>query len=296
MTGVRPVGRVIVVGSVNIDLVVTIARLPDPGETVIGGVFSQHHGGKGGNQAVAAARLGARVAFVGAVGDDAFGRQARAALEAEGVDTSELLTLSGVATGVALIQVDARGENTVSVAGGANRSWGVDQVNEALGRLGPRPGDVVLVGHEILTATAAAALAWGRKAGATTILNPAPAHGLDAATVALADLVTPNEGELAVLHAAGLKPPNVLVSLGAAGARVTTPDGDSLITAPQVIAIDTVGAGDTLNGALATAMASGLGLHEAAWMAVTAASLAVTRAGAREGMPTRLELDAALTG
>ena len=296
MTGVRPVGRVIVVGSVYIDLVVTIARLPDPGETVIGGVFSQHHGGKGGNQAVAAARLGARVAFVGAVGDDAFGRQARAALEAEGVDTSELLTLSGVATGVALIQVDARGENTVSVAGGANRSWGVDQVNEALGRLGPRPGDVVLVGHEILTAAAAAALAWGRKAGATTILNPAPAHGLDAATVALADLVTPNEGELAVLHAAGLKPPNVLVSLGAAGARVTTPDGDSLITAPQVIAIDTVGAGDTLNGALAAAIASGLSLDEAARTAVAAASLAVTRAGAREGMPTRDELDAVLVG
>ena len=234
MTGVRPVGRVIVVGSVNIDLVVTIARLPDPGETVIGGVFSQHHGGKGGNQAVAAARLGARVAFVGAVGDDAFGRQARAALEAEGVDTSELLTLSGVATGVALIQVDARGENTVSVAGGANRSWGVDQVNEALGRLGPRPGDVVLVGHEILTAAAAAALAWGRKAGATTILNPAPAHGLDAATVALADVVTPNEGELAVLESAGVRTTVFLVSLGAAGARLTTPDGDSLIAAPRV--------------------------------------------------------------
>ncbi len=296
MTGVRPVGRVIVVGSVNIDLVVTIARLPDPGETVIGGVFSQHHGGKGGNQAVAAARLGARVAFVGAVGDDAFGRQARAALEAEGVDTSELLTLSGVATGVALIQVDARGENTVSVAGGANRSWGVDQVNEALGRLGPRPGDVVLVGHEILTAAAAAAFAWGRKAGATTILNPAPAHGLDAATVALADVVTPNEGELAVLESAGVRPTVFLVSLGAAGARLTTPDGDSLIAAPRVNAIDTVGAGDTLNGALAAAIAAGLSLDEAARMAVAAASLAVTRAGAREGMPTRLELDAALTG
>ena len=296
MTGVRPVGRVIVVGSVNIDLVVTSARLPEPGETVIGGVFSQHHGGKGGNQAVAAARLGARVAFVGAVGDDAFGRQARTALEAEGIDTSELLTLSDVATGVALIQVDARGENTVSVAGGANRSWGVEEVNEALGRLGPRPGDVVLVGHEILTAAAAAALAWGRKAGATTILNPAPAHGLDAATVALADLITPNEGELAVLHAAGLQPPNVLVSLGAAGARLTTPEGDSLITAPQVIAIDTVGAGDTLNGALAAAIASGSSLDEAARTAVAAASLAVTRAGAREGMPTRDELDAALLG
>ncbi|MEO6207228.1 MAG: ribokinase [Candidatus Limnocylindrales bacterium] len=288
-------GRVIVVGSVNIDLVVTSARLPDPGETVISGIYSQHHGGKGGNQAVAAARSGGRVAFVGAVGDDAFGRDARGALEAEGVDTSELLTLPGVATGVALIQVDAVGENTVNVAGGANRSLLVDLVRGALERLQPRRGDVVLVGHEIPTVVATAALAWGREAGATTILNPAPAHGLDAATVALADVATPNEGELAVLHAAGQMPTTVLVSLGAAGARLTTPDGDWTIAAPKFIAIDTVGAGDTLNGALAAGIAAGLPLPEAARRAVWAASLAVTRAGAREGMPTRAEVDAALT-
>ena len=288
-------GRVIVVGSVNIDLVVTSARLPDPGETVIGGTYSQHHGGKGGNQAVAAARSGGRVAFVGAVGDDAFGRDARGALEVEGVDTSELLTLPGVATGVALIQVDAVGENTVNVAGGANRSLTVDLVRGALERLQPRPGDVVLVGHEIPTAVATAALAWGREAGATTILNPAPAHGLDATTVAMADLVTPNEGELAVLQASGVQPQACLVSLGAAGARLTTAQGDSLIAAPRVVAVDTVGAGDTLNGALAAGIAAGLPLPEAARRAVWAASLAVTRAGAREGMPTRAEVDAALT-
>lgn len=288
-------GRVIVVGSVNIDLVVTSARLPDPGETVIGGTYSQHHGGKGGNQAVAAARSGGRVAFVGAVGDDAFGRDARGALEVEGVDTSELLTLPGVATGVALIQVDAVGENTVNVAGGANRSLTVDLVRGALERLQPRPGDVVLVGHEIPTAVATAALAWGREAGATTILNPAPAHGLDATTVAMAELVTPNEGELAVLQASGVQPQACLVSLGAAGARLTTAQGDSLIAAPRVVAVDTVGAGDTLNGALAAGIAAGLPLPEAARRAVWAASLAVTRAGAREGMPTRAEVDAALT-
>lgn len=288
-------GRVIVVGSVNIDLVVTSARLPDPGETVIGGTYSQHHGGKGGNQAVAAARSGGRVAFVGAVGDDAFGRDARGALDAEGVDTSELLTLPGVATGVALIQVDAVGENTVNVAGGANRSLTVDLVRGALERLQPRPGDVVLVGHEIPTAVATAALAWGREAGATTILNPAPAHGLDATTVAMAELVTPNEGELAVLQASGVQPQACLVSLGAAGARLTTAQGDSLIAAPRVVAVDTVGAGDTLNGALAAGIAAGLPLPEAARRAVWAASLAVTRAGAREGMPTRAEVDAALT-
>ena len=113
-------GRVIVVGSVNVDLVVTSERLPGPGETVAGGRFAQHHGGKGGNQAVAAARLGATTAFVGAVGDDAFGVQARAALAAEGIDLTQLRTLAGEATGVALILVDGAGENSISVASGAN--------------------------------------------------------------------------------------------------------------------------------------------------------------------------------
>src|SRR6478752_8320051 len=113
-------GRVIVVGSVNVDLVVTTERLPAPGETVIGGRFARHHGGKGGNQAVAAARLGATVAFVGAVGGDAFGVEARAALEAEGVDVGGLLTLPDEPTGVALIVVDETGENCIAVAGGAN--------------------------------------------------------------------------------------------------------------------------------------------------------------------------------
>ncbi len=289
----RP-GRVIVVGSVNVDLVVTVERLPAPGETVIGGRFSQHHGGKGGNQAVAAARLGATTFFVGAVGDDAFGSAARAALDHEGIDTSELAISNGVATGVALILVDVAGENSIAVAGGANGDLTAWHVGMAMRRLVPRQGDVILVGHEIPTAAASAALALGRRAGATTILNPAPAHGLDAAAVALADIVTPNEGELAVLEAAGVRSRALLVSLGAAGARLTTQDGETRIPAPTVQVIDTVGAGDTLNGALAAGLAEGRSLDEAARRAVVAASLAVTRAGAREGMPTRAQLEAAL--
>ena len=289
----RP-GRVIVVGSVNVDLVVTVERLPAPGETVIGGRFSQHHGGKGGNQAVAAARLGATTFFVGAVGDDAIGSAARAALEAESIDTSDLLTLPGAATGVALILVDVAGENSIAVAGGANGDLTAWHVGMAMRRLVPRQGDVILVGHEIPTAAASAALALGRRAGATTILNPAPAHGLDAAAVALADIVTPNEGELAVLEAAGVRSRALLVSLGAAGARLTTQDGETRIPAPTVQVIDTVGAGDTLNGALAAGLAEGRSLDEAARRAVVAASLAVTRAGAREGMPTRAQLEVAL--
>ena len=289
-------GKVIVVGSVNIDLVVTADRLPAPGETVIGGRFAQHHGGKGGNQAVAAARLGAQTSFIGAVGDDDFGRAARAALETEGVDVSELRTLPDVATGVALILVDARGENSIAVAGGANAALTAGHVKESLRRLAPTRSDVVLVGHEIPSASAAAALRAGRAAGVTTILNPAPATGLDRATVALADLVTPNEGELAVLRAAGVAPERLLVSRGPVGATLRTDDAETRIPALDVAAVDTVGAGDTLNGALAAALALGRPLEEAAGRAVAAASLAVTKAGAREGMPTADELEAALRG
>ncbi len=287
-------GRVLVVGSVNIDLVVTLERLPAPGETVIGGRFAQHHGGKGGNQAVAAARLGARTSFVGAVGDDDFGRSARSALQAEGVDTSELLTLDVAPTGVAFILVDAHGENSIAVAGGANAALTARDVIESLRRLDPRPGDVFLVGHEIPTVTAAAALRAAREAGATTILNPAPATGLDASTVALADIVTPNEGELATLQAAGIEPERLLVSLGADGAESRTREGSVRIAALRVTAVDTVGAGDTLNGALAAALAAGASMEDAARRAVAAASLAVTKSGARDGMPTAVELDDAL--
>lgn len=296
--GAAPAGRVIVVGSVNIDLVANVERLPGPGETVTGGTFSQHHGGKGGNQAVAAARLGATVALVGAIGDDAFGREARAALHDEGIDTTFLLTLPDAATGVALILVDAAGENSIAVASGANGRLTRSHVDDALAALRPGPSDVVLVGHEIHTGTAAAALAAARRGGATTVLNPAPAHGLDAAIVAMADVVTPNEGEAVVLAAAGSTVHGGttawLVSLGAAGARLSTADGDLTIPALTVHAIDTVGAGDTLNGALAAGLADGQTLPKAASRAVAAASLAVTRPGAREGMPTGVEIDTAL--
>ena len=288
-------GRVIVVGSVNIDLVVTTRTLPVPGETVIGGRFAQHHGGKGGNQTVAAARLGAATSFVGAVGDDDFGRSARSALEAEGIDVSELRTLGDQATGVALILVDAAGENSIAVASGANGAVSHEQVTASISALAPRAGDVVLVGHEIPTAAVAAALRAAGERGATTILNPAPASGLDAATVALAGIVTPNEGELATLQTAGVSAERLLVSLGSEGAELRTTDGSVRIPALPIEAVDTVGAGDTLNGALAAALAGGYPVEEAACRAVVAASLAVTKAGAREGMPTLEELEAAVT-
>jgi ribokinase len=300
--------RVIVVGSVNVDLVATVERLPAVGETVTGGRFAQHHGGKGGNQAVAAARLGAATWCVGAVGSDGFGAEARAALEAEGVDVTELLTLAGQATGVALILVDAAGENSIAVAGGANEALEPAHVAAAYERIRPGAGDVVLVGHEIPTPTATEALRLARAADATTILNPAPATGVTLEMLGLTDIVTPNQGEAAELlaiegEADGMGTDrlarlagrgHVLVTLGGRGALLVGPDGPSPIPAPTVEVIDTVGAGDTLNGALAAGLAAGLPIAEAARRAVTAASLATTRAGAREGMPTGGELEMAL--
>jgi ribokinase len=325
--GARP--RVIVVGSVNVDLVALVARLPAPGETVTGGTFARHHGGKGGNQAVAAARLGASVAFVGAVGDDAFGTDARAALEADEIDCAELATLSGLATGVALILVDATGENAIAVASGANAAVTPASVSASLERLCPGPSDVVLVGAEIPVPAVAAALAAGRAAGALTVLNPAPATGIGASLLASADIVTPNRTEVRQLadaaaartgHAwasadteergralleAGAEGPGVgravVVTLGPGGSLVLErASGGAVVAtdvAPQhVDAVDSTGAGDTFSGALAAALAEGRGVVEGARWAGAAAALATTSVGAREGMPTRAALDAFLAG
>jgi ribokinase len=318
-------GRVIVVGSINVDLVVTAPVLPHAGETVTGGRFTRHDGGKGGNQAVAAARLGAETWLVAALGDDTFGAEARDALAAEGVRLDEVLSIPGVPTGVALIVVAEGGDNLIAVASGANATLDQVQVTAALGRLGPRPGDVVLVGHEIPTAAARAGLRLGRLAGATTILNPAPAGDLDRSTFGLADIVTPNRHELATLVAAEWhrlgrpgSPPGdpaaaartllernaqgggaaaVLVTLGDAGALLLTSTGEAdEVRAPAVHAVDAVGAGDALSGALAAALADGRPLAEAARRAVLAASMSTTQPGARSGLPDTAALEAALAG
>jgi ribokinase len=295
LRAIGPRSRVLVVGSVNVDLVVTTERLPGVGETVTGGTLVEHDGGKGGNQAVAAARLGAPTAFVGAVGNDAFGDRARRVLAGEGVDIEGVTVLDGRPTGVAFILVDARGENLIAVASGTNMLLTPDLATTALDRLAPGPGDVVLVSHEIPTATSRAALELGRARGATTILNPAPADGLDAEALTAADILTPNEGELEVLRSVGLPDTAaLLVSLGADGARLDERGASQTLGALRVDALDTVGAGDTLNGALAAGLAAGLDLPTAAARAVAAASLSVTRPGARGGMPTLAELEAAL--
>ena len=320
-------GRVVVVGSVNIDLVIRGGRLPGPGETVTGGTFERHHGGKGGNQAVAAARLGSPVSFVGAVGDDAFGADARAALELEGVDVTELATVPGTATGVALILVDRRGENLISVASGANATLEAGSLGPAFKRIGLGPGDVVLVCHEIATATAREALRLGRAAGVWTVFNPAPADGVDRTVLAEADVISPNQAELLTLAATearrtgrastsgpaaaadvaraarGLLEPSpsgpgvgsvVVVTLGPNGALLIGREVTLDVAPIPVEAVDTTGAGDAFNGALASSLATGRSIEDAVRRAVVAGALTTTRAGAREGMPTAEELEAAL--
>jgi ribokinase len=284
--------RVVVVGSVNADLVVAVEALPGPGETVAGGRFARWSGGKGANQAVAAARLGAPVALVGAVGDDPFGDDALRELAAEGIDVSGVARV-GAPTGVALIVVDASGENQIAVASGAN----------ACVRVPPASfGDaVMLLGHEVPDAAVAA----GADRGGRVILNPAPARAIDPRVFAARPILTPNASEAARLTgerdpeaaaralAAKTRAP-VLVTLGAEGALLLDGGDVERIPAPRVRALDTTGAGDTVNGALAAELAAGRELRDAVRFALAAAALSTRAEGARGGMPRRDEVERAL--
>ncbi len=280
---------VYVVGSVNLDLVVRVATLPGPGETVTGGTFERHGGGKSANQAVAAARQGATVRMVGAVGSDDLGDEAVADLAGEGVDVSAIARVTAP-TGVALIAVDEAGENQIAVASGANNELTPAAVEAALA--GAEPGGVVLIGLEVPDAPVLAAARAARAADLQVVLNPAPARPLPDELLALGPVLTPNEPEAAALS--GEADPEaaaraltkrtgapVVVTIGPAGALLA--DGDALerIPAPQVEAVDTTGAGDAFNGALAAALAAGGGLAEAVRTAISAAADSVTRPGAR---------------
>jgi ribokinase len=298
-----------VVGAINVDLVVRASRLPSPGETVVGGEFSQHQGGKGGNQAVAAARaLGdhGRVAMIGAVGPDTFGEPARDLLALEGVDVAHVTLDRAAATGVALIAVDAHGENQISVAPGANAGLTPASVVGALESLGSGVG-AVLASLEVPLQAVEAASRWAAGRSIAFVLNPAPARTEAHDLLPFTRVVTPNAGELAILAAqaeeprggakrlaAGYEGLTVVVSLGGDGASAFGPDGEVLAAAPKVRAVDATGAGDTLNGVLASGVLEGLDLAEALRRAVTAAALSVTVVGAREGMPSREAIEAAI--
>jgi ribokinase len=315
-------GRVTVVGSSNTDLVVNCAVLPRPGETVLGNDLLTFAGGKGANQAVAAARAGADVRFIGAFGDDAFGAARRADLEREGIDCSGCVTKKGVASGVALIGIgkgegNARAENLIIVAGGANSRLTPADVRRGmprdLGRSHSGRPDVVLCSLEVPidAVIEAMTLAEQRGAGVVVILNPAPfpdAAGLKK-LLRHAHYVTPNETEFEGIVGAKIGSPSAarkcariarahfLVTRGPRGvdAYIAGRYHGPYAAAPKVTAIDTVGAGDCFNGCLAAALTTENGeCLNAVRFAVTAAALKVTRQGAQAGMPRLQEIRARL--
>ena len=286
-------GSVVVIGAINVDLVVSGAALPAPGQTVTGGVFAQHHGGKGGNQAVAAARAlggGPGVVMVGAVGNDALGHDALEALRIEGVATSVAMR-PGVPTGVALICVGPDGENQISVAPGANAELSASNVTSAFAQV--LEVGVVLASLEVSHGAVRAAAAWCSEHQVPLVLNPAPAQPWVGEVAALAAYVTPNEHELESL---GTLPDGVVIvqTRGEDGVLIRRGDEEERVAAPRVEAVDTTGAGDCFNGVFAAGLSEGLEVSAAAQRAAAAAALSVTKVGAREGMPTRDELDAFL--
>lgn len=290
--------RVLVVGSINVDLVVTADRLPAPGETVMGGRFAQHHGGKGANQAVAAARAGASVTMLGAVGRDAYGESALAALAAEGVDISHVRRVEAP-TGAAIIAVGARGDNQIVVAPGANATLEPDDLAlDAFAEVG-----VLLANLEVPMPTVLAALRTGREHGARLVVNPSPAHALPAELLELGALLVPNRHELTVAIgdddpdsalttlAARNKGP-IIVTQGPAGALLVDGERRQQFSGyPPPAVVDTTGAGDTFTGVLGAWLSEGHSLQDAIVAANAAGALSVAAAGARGGMPSRGELN-----
>ncbi|MCF0048916.1 ribokinase [Dyadobacter sp. LJ53] len=294
--------KVLVIGSSNTDMVVQTAEFPKPGETVLGGTFLMNAGGKGANQAVAAARLGADVRFVAKIGKDIFGHEAKKGFVKEGLDIDYLLETTEYASGIALITVNANGENEIVVASGANMNLLPadlpDQIFEGV--------DFVLVQLEIPLETIACIVEKCRKLNIKVILNPAPAVSLDEKLLADVFLITPNETETQILtgiypgnaesmkkaagyfHKSGIE--HVIITLGSAGVYLSNKHFTEIIPAQQVKALDTTAAGDVFNGAILTALASGEGWPEACRFACRAAAISVTRAGAQNSAPYRQEL------
>jgi ribokinase len=295
MTSSRP--TIAVVGSTNMDLVAYVSRAPEAGETVRGSRFEQGFGGKGANQAVMAARLGAPVAFIGAVGDDAYGAAMVANFEREGIDVSGIGRVPG-SSGLAPIWVEADGTNRIVVIPGANGLVDAPSTSAAIDAL---PSVEVAVGQlEIPQAATAAAFEAARALRATTVLNPAPAATLDPALVAATDWLVPNEVELEALVGSSIvaSDPELLafaerigcdlvVTVGPAGAIVVTGGRVERVPAPRVAAIDTTGAGDGFVGALAVGLGVGLMPVDAATLAVACASDSVGRRGTQASFPDR---------
>ena len=299
---------ILVIGSSNIDMIIRVPRIPRPGETVLGGKFAMAPGGKGANQAVAAARAGGSVTFVTRVGDDLFGHEAVRNFEGDAIDVRFVGVDRGAPTGVALINVDEKGENSISVASGANARLSPQDIEEAAGSFAA--ADIVLLQLESPLETVEAAARMAKERGVPVVLNPAPARPLDDALLAAVSVLTPNEPEAGTLAgfevrdeadakraAARLRargPGLVVVTMGNRGVYALGNGFEGMMPAFDVAAVDTTAAGDVFNGALAVALAERMRLADALRFAQAAAAISVTRPGAQPSAPTRTEIEAFL--
>ena len=297
--------RIVVVGSSNTDMVVKTKTLPAPGETVTGGSFLMVPGGKGANQAVGAARLGAAVTFVAKVGQDVFGEQAIAGYQAEGIATDHIVRDPENATGVALILVDDQGENLISVASGANHALSIDEIDRAASLIGS--ADVVMLQLETPLEVVERVAQLAADAGVTVILDPAPAPEtpLPKSLLGHVTILTPNETEATrltgvsvtddssaqeaarILRDQGVR--NVIITLGSKGAMLVG-ETTSFVPGHTVDALDSTAAGDAFNAGLAVAVASGETLDAAVNQASLVGAVSVTRMGARPSLPTKKEI------
>ena len=293
--------HIVVVGSLNMDLVVRVPWMPKPGETILGCDFQTIPGGKGANQAVGAARMGADVTMIGCVGDDAFGESLVSNLENEGVEISNIRVLPGVASGIAMITVDKNGQNSIVVASGANMLLTPEDVGAALETL--ENVDVIVMPLEVPLTCVQEAIHLGKELGAQIVLNPAPAQHLPEDLLQSVDVLVPNETETAFLSGMdvdtlpeaekaarqllGLGVDVVVLTLGSRGALCIDAQNLVKIKPHSVNVVDTTAAGDAFVASLSVGIAEGLGFEQAAKMANAAGALTVTRPGAQPSLLTR---------
>ncbi|MBX3239082.1 MAG: ribokinase [Chitinophagaceae bacterium] len=297
-------GKIVVVGSSNMDMVVKTDHIPVPGETVLSGSFFMNPGGKGANQAVAAARLGAEVVFISRLGNDIFGKQFSQLFSEENIETSYLVSDDNLPSGVALITVDKEGENSIVVAAGANANLSIDDINEALPAIAE--AQIILMQLEIPMNVVEYVAAYAVSAKAKVILNPAPAAPLSEELLARIDILTPNETEASMIAGIpvndiedaqkaallicrkGVK--TVIVTLGSKGAVICENNRCTRVETKKVLPLDTTAAGDVFNGALAVALSEGKDIVAAVRVACDAAAISVTRLGAQSSIPYRNEM------
>ncbi len=297
--------RIVVVGSSNTDMIIKVHTIPKPGETVIGGRFSTAPGGKGANQAVAAARAGGNVSFIARVGNDMFGKQAIEGFRVDRIDVSHVIVDPNAPSGVASIFVDAQGQNSIAVASGANANLSPQDIQKAADLIAS--ADILVIQLETPVETVGAAAQIARDSNVTVILNPAPAQPLDDELLRCVSILTPNESEAQlltgipvdspqtaqkaadILRARGVKV--VIITMGEKGALLATETASAFIAAFEVDAVDATAAGDVFNGALAVAIAEAAPLPKAVRFANAAAALSVTKLGAQPSAPTRTAVE-----